>query len=155
MHMTKPTGVSPVWTARNRADSAKCACAIETALEATKSLWSSFVSRSHIARTVLAVISRSVTMASSMSGLKQTQPLPPSGRRVSARRRHRLAERFKRFGADMVLDAFGVDARRLGADAERTQESFHRVVADAAFFRHLAPGIGQEHAAIGFSRHQP
>ncbi|CDX50867.1 hypothetical protein MPL1032_130012 [Mesorhizobium plurifarium] len=69
--------------------------------------------------------------------------------------RHRPAESFQRFGADMVLDAFGVDARRLGADAKRAQEGLHRLVADTAFLGDLAASLGQEHAAIGFSRHQP
>ncbi len=55
----------------------------------------------------------------------------------------------------MVLDALGIDARCFGADAERAQKGFHRLVADAALLGNLAAGLGQEHAAIGFSGDQP
>ncbi len=65
-------------------------------------------------------------------------------------RLHCLAKRFKRLGADMVLDALGIDTRRFGADAERAQEGFHRLMANATLFRDLAAGIGQEHSTIGF-----
>src|SRR5690606_20983738 len=70
-------------------------------------------------------------------------------------RRHRLAKRFQRLGADMMLDALGIDTRRLGADAERTQKRLDRLMALAAFMRDLAAGFGQKHAAIGFSGNQP
>ena len=68
--------------------------------------------------------------------------------------RHRLAKGFQGFGADVVLDALGIDPGGFGADAERTEEGLHRLMAGAALVCHLATGLGQEDAAIGFSGHE-
>src|SRR6185312_6943958 len=73
----------------------------------------------------------------------------PQGASMGSAHRHGLAERFQRLGADMMLYTLGIDACRLGADAERTQEGFDGLVALAALKRHGAAGLGQKHAAIG------
>ena len=55
--IAKPTGSAPAAIERNQAPGSKCASAIETALLATKAVWSSVTARSRTGRSVAAVIS--------------------------------------------------------------------------------------------------
>lgn len=66
--ITKPTSVSSAWTARYQASGRNSASASDTALGATKAVWSSRTDSAMTSRTVAELISRRVTVAA-MGGM--------------------------------------------------------------------------------------
>src|SRR5262245_50801912 len=68
---------------------------------------------------------------------------------ASAPRLHEVCKRLQRRFRDVMLDALGVRFRRLGRDAERTENIDHKPMANAHALGQRLPLVGKEHPAIG------